>query len=598
MKEKINEVFGFNLPIVVLKTTIKNCDFVVKTDNSNGYSVDYSKIQENPEFNSIISLAERDNYTIIDDIVEFAKEKVTGSYVNRQDIVDSLISFLADDYSSSKYYEVVSEYVLLNSANNKVQDQLQAIKEGVILYIGLNYNISETGSLKNELTLYLDMEVLFNIAGLNGELYQKVAEDMLDVIEQANKKERKIKLRFFKETKDEIEKFFDAASYVIESNSTPLVNRVAMDNILNGCSSAADVQDKLSDFFYELRSQYSIIQDEHSNYYSHDKDTFNLESEDDDEEVQDSVKLISHINKLRKGNISYEYTDSGYILVTETKKTLSVSALLIEQQKSDSDRKVCGYALTTNAITNFLWYKLNSGFGGKPYPHSIDAVLKARFVLSKEISKHIMESYETMKKEYSEGKITKEQVASRILGLRSKPILPEDLTVENLAESLDFSPEFIREYEETVNADKRLLEEKNREIEALHANHDFEINKQNKTIKEMESIIAEKSKSEEAQQSTIDELQAKVKAYEEEKQKEETKKTRRKATTKFVLRILLKVLCIVVPTVIVVLVSKHFGWDIVQVVSIVLAILGVVPLGISIFNKDVKNLRSVYRDNK
>ena len=203
-----------------------------------------------------------------------------------------------------------------------------------------------------------------------------------------------------------------------------------------------------------------------------------------------------------------------------------------------------------------------------------------------------------MKKEYSEGKITKEQVASRILGLRSKPILPEDLTVENLAESLDFSPEFIREYEEKVNADKRLLEEKNREIEALHANHDFEINKQNKTIKEMESIIAEKSKSEEAQQSTIDELQAKVKAYEEEKQKEETKKTRRKATTKFVLRILLKVLCIVVPTVIVVLVSKHFGWDIVQVVSIVLAILGVVPLGISIFNKDVKNLRSVYRDNK
>ena len=598
MKEKINEVFGFNLPIVVLKTTIKNCDFVVKTDNSNGYSVDYSKIQENPEFNSIISLAERDNYTIIDDIVEFAKEKVTGSYVNRQDIVDSLISFLADDYSSSKYYEVVSEYVLLNSANNKVQDQLQAIKEGVILYIGLNYNISETGSIKNELTLYLDMEVLFNIAGLNGELYQKVAEDMLDVIEQANKKERKIKLRFFKETKDEIEKFFDAASYVIESNSTPLVNRVAMDNILNGCSSAADVQDKLSDFFYELRSQYSIIQDEHSNYYSHDKDTFNLESEDDDEEVQDSVKLISHINKLRKGNISYEYTDSGYILVTETKKTLSVSALLIEQQKSDSDRKVCGYALTTNAITNFLWYKLNSGFGGKPYPHSIDAVLKARFVLSKEISKHIMESYETMKKEYSEGKITKEQVASRILGLRSKPILPEDLTVENLAESLDFSPEFIREYEEKVNADKRLLEEKNREIEALHANHDFEINKQNKTIKEMESIIAEKSKSEEAQQSTIDELQAKVKAYEEEKQKEETKKTRRKAITKFVLRILLKVLCIVVPTVIVVLVSKHFGWDIVQVVSIVLAILGVVPLGISIFNKDVKNLRSVYRDNK
>ena len=89
-----------------------------------------------------------------------------------------------------------------------------------------------------------------------------------------------------------------------------------------------------------------------------------------------------------------------------------------------------------------------------------------------------------------------------------------------------------------------------------------------------------------------------MKAYEEEKQQEENKKIKRQAITKFVLRILLKVLCIVVPTVIVVFVSKHFGWDIVQVVSIALAILGVVPLGVSIFKKDVKTLRSVYRNNK
>ena len=54
MKEKVNEVFGFNLPMVVLKTTIKNCDFVIKSDNSNGYAVDYSKLQENSEFNNAL----------------------------------------------------------------------------------------------------------------------------------------------------------------------------------------------------------------------------------------------------------------------------------------------------------------------------------------------------------------------------------------------------------------------------------------------------------------------------------------------------------------------------------------------------------------
>ena len=599
MKERITEVFGFNLPMVVLKSAIKNCNFVKKDNNSNCYSVDYTELQENPEFDSIISLAERDNYTIIDDIVEFAKNKMADSYINRQDIVQSLISFLADDYSSGKYNEVVSEYILFNGENKKIQEQLQAIKEGVILYIGLNYNISETGSLKNELTLYLDMEVLFNIMGLNGELYQKVAADMLDVISQANKKERKIKLKFFEDTKKEIERFFDAASCVIESRSTPLINRVAMHSILNGCSSASDVQDKLSDFFFKLKSQYDIVQDEHCDYYARDKYAFNLESEfDDDNEVQDSVKLISHINKLRKGNISYEYTDSGYVLVTETKRTLNISAMLLESQSSDSDRRACGYALTTTALTNFLWYKLNSGFGGKPYPQSIDAVLKARFVLSKEISKHIMESYETMKKEYSEGKITKEQVASRILGLRSKPTLPEDLTVENLAESLDFSPEFIREYEEKVNADKRLLEEKKQEIEALQANHDFEINKQNQTIKEMESIIAEKNKSEKAQQNTIDELQAKVKVFEEEKQQKENKKIRRRALTKIIVNILFKIMCVVVPMGVLYIVSKKHEWDLVQVASIVLSVIGVIPLVVSFFRKDVKKIRSMYYGNK
>lgn len=599
LKVKINEVFGFSLPMAVLKTAIKHCDFIVKNDKSNDYSVDYSKLQENPEFDSIISLADRDNYTIIDDMVEFARNKITNSYVNHQDIVDSLISFLADDYSSGKYGDVVSEYILLNSENDKVQDQLRAIKEGVILYIGLNYNISETGSLKNELTLYLDMEVLFNIMGLNGELYQKVAADMLEVISQANKKERKIKLKFFEETKREIESFFDAASYVVENKSTPLINRVAMDHILNGCSSVADVQEKLSDFFFKLKSNHGIAQEERCDYYSRDKYAFNLEGEFvDDEETQESVKLISHINKLRKGNISYEYTDSGYVLVTETKKTLKLSADFIEKQNKDGDRKVCGYALTTNAITNFLWYKLNSGFGGKPYPRSIDAVLKARFVLSKEISKHIMESYETMKNEYSQGKITKEQVASRILGLRSKPTLPEDLTMENLAESLDFSPEFIREYEEKVNADKRLLEEKTREIEALHANHDFEINKQNQTIKEMEVIIAEKDKSEKEQQNTIDELRAKVKVFEEEKRQKENKKRRRITLTKILFKILLKLLCIVVPSIVLYYVANYYGWNVVQVVSIVLGVIGIVPLGIGVFKKDIKKIRTIYHDKE
>ena len=311
IRDKMIETFGFKLPVVVLKTAIKNCDFIAKSVDGSSYNVDFAKLSENAEFEEILSNAEKQNYTVIDEVVDFVRKKHPETYVVRQEIIDSLVSFLADEDTKDKYYEEVSEYILVNSGNDKVQEQLKSIKEGVILYIGLNYNISETGSIKNELFLYLDMEVLFNIAGLNGELYQNVATDLLDVIDQANKKERKIKLRYFSETKREIENFFDAASHVIETHSTPFMNRVAMDNILNGCTCAADVQDKLSDFFYELKNKYGIIADENKNYYGSDTYAFNLESEGDcDDGIQESLKLISHINKLRKLKTSYEYTDS------------------------------------------------------------------------------------------------------------------------------------------------------------------------------------------------------------------------------------------------------------------------------------------------
>ena len=49
---------------------------------------------ENAEFNSIISLAERDNYHIIDDIVEFAKEKWFDTVFDKKDFIATLLGSL------------------------------------------------------------------------------------------------------------------------------------------------------------------------------------------------------------------------------------------------------------------------------------------------------------------------------------------------------------------------------------------------------------------------------------------------------------------------------------------------------------------------
>lgn len=39
----------------------------------------------------------------------------------------------------------------------KITEYLNSVREEVILYTGLNYNIDEIGSLKRDLTLYLDI---------------------------------------------------------------------------------------------------------------------------------------------------------------------------------------------------------------------------------------------------------------------------------------------------------------------------------------------------------------------------------------------------------------------------------------------------------
>ena len=92
---------------------------------------------------------------------------------------------------------MISEFVLKYENNLEVQKTLTAIREGSIIYIGLNYNINDIGNMKKTLTLYLATEVLFSLHGLNGEIHKQLAQDLYSQVRDINIKNKKIKLRFF-----------------------------------------------------------------------------------------------------------------------------------------------------------------------------------------------------------------------------------------------------------------------------------------------------------------------------------------------------------------------------------------------------------------
>lgn len=177
--------------------------------------------------------------------------------------------------------------------------------------------------------------------------------------------------------------------------------------------------------------------------------------------------------------------------MTNTKVTLLLSQEQVDKIKEDENLEfVANFAVSLDRIISLLWYKLGNGFGKKGVPSNITAVLRARIVLSSSIAKKANTAFFDTKKQYQDGKITEDQLAARIITLRSKPKLSEELQGDNIDEIMDFSPDFLRRYEERVESDQKSLKEKERLIEAIKKESEIK----DKTISDQGSIITEKDK--------------------------------------------------------------------------------------------------------
>lgn len=418
-------------------------------------------------------------------------------------LAQELANFLIEDAPShsTKYSEYIGEFVLKNEHDKEIQVGLNKIREGSILYMGLSHSIGETGSITKPLTLYLGTEVLFSLVGYNGEIFQQFANDFYAQVRTANSgKMKKITLHYFSEIKKEIDEFFGTASEIVEGTRHRLLDKPAMKAITDGCRTAADVDIKKSDFYYILQYAFGITEAPYENYYSEEYFTSNLESFDYEDEAdknkkkETAIKLISHINKLRNGNRYNSDIDSEHIIVTNTKVTLLISKEQVDYIKVNEElENLCSFAVSLDRITNLLWYKLGNGFSKKTFPSSVSAILKARTVLSSSIAKNAEKAYSEVKQQFEAGKLTTDQVAARIIMLRNKPILPEDLQGDDIGEIMDFSPEYLSRFEEQFKNNQKSLKEKEEVIETLKANAERKLSEKDKTIAAQANAIKDSS---------------------------------------------------------------------------------------------------------
>lgn len=337
---------------------------------------------------------------------------------------------------------MISAFILQNNGT-VLESQLQTIKEGAVIFAGINYNsnISDKSAWNEDIIVYVETEILFHLAGYNGDVFKRVAGDLFSLIKEMNNKgkHRVIHVRYFEDVEIEIADFFSKAEDIVRRNDLVSADNYAMNTIVNGCSSASDVIKKKAAFLKTL-SGYGIKKASDFDYYGDKYHKFNLESQESIEKYEvpeDRIKYIKHIsyvNILRNGKCEKDLRRAGHIVLTEAGKMLKMGKELCASEAAP-------LAINMYMLTNRLWFDLNKGFGASGMPSSFNVLVKSQMVLSGLLSQSVSERYDKARLDYSQGKITADILKDNIISLREETKRPEDITNKNAIDILNFISE-------------------------------------------------------------------------------------------------------------------------------------------------------------
>lgn len=438
----LNIEFEFNIPNAVVKTSLNRIDNLTKIGAN--YTVNNPTDFLSNDFNETEQNYQSKNDTIIQTFIKYVAE-IKQKELDEKEITSlthSFCNYILDKQNGNENLEYITSFILKHNNDSSFKEQIDKIREGVILYSGIKFNndINNFGAWKADFTIYIETEILFHLAGYNGELYKVLASDLLQFISEINQKagKRVIKLKYFAEVKTEIEGFFTKAKYLLEGNSKPNPSVTAMVTIINGCKSISDIQAKKTDF-YELLKRNLIEEDENIDYYAEKNHKYNIVSEELIEKISKELgkdanpylKFLNFISINRKEAFENNFENVKAILLSGNSTTLKVA--WIDLLKEDGNVPL---ATTMSFLTNKFWFKLNKGFGKDSLPKSFDIISKSQIILSSILNKKIGNEFENLQDEFKNGKLNEEQVKARLVDLKNNVRKPEDIVKDNIDDVL------------------------------------------------------------------------------------------------------------------------------------------------------------------
>lgn len=516
LKDLLSDVYGFSIPESVIRTTVKNRLKNGVTFNNGVYSFDIKTCLDKKNTISEINNINQKQEEIIKRLFEYIKTRDTNSSLTEEKVWEKLRDFIIDSEYSDEYSALISAFIINN--NKELNPILNSIKKGLVLYNGLCFSndISQSGKWNDELTIYLSTEHLFNCMGYNGILFKEVFSDFFSLVREINLSEKKqprngiIHLKYLEETKDEIDKFFQAAESIKKGTCIPDLSRPAMMEIINSCKNINDIKLKQARFYADLKTKNIYLKEQSYNTINQDYNIQSLgvieelksisnkknKSFDEDTSLQ-YLQMFSKINYFRRGFSNLPFEKVRHIYMTENR-----FALFIAYNINKNTNEYCvPLAKDIDYIITKFWFKLKKGFNNNVLPKNFDVVARAQIVMASRISDSLADYYDKLRDELKEGKLTEEEAIELYALYTNKTLFPEEINSSNIEDTLSFindknyTENYLRENsrkEASFNKMQEKLEETERELNVykLREQQRFEDEKRQK----LEQIQLEEQK--------------------------------------------------------------------------------------------------------
>lgn len=191
LTNSVNKYYNFNLPLAVIDIGISKIEFIEKDENSQKYFIKGNLLDATEKENEdAIEEKIRRAFDLLVRYVEIRQKKEFHEWDKTQ-LLNALTNFLLEQKVDERFKNYISAFFL--SCEDEVKQQLELVADGMVLYTGITSDVNNClpTPFTEKLVLYLDMEILFHLAGYNGSFYKQQFDDFFKLVQEINGKEKK-----------------------------------------------------------------------------------------------------------------------------------------------------------------------------------------------------------------------------------------------------------------------------------------------------------------------------------------------------------------------------------------------------------------------